>query len=174
MDIALLLIRLAVGGIVAAHGAQKLFGWFRGHGIAGTAGFLESLGFLPGRAFAWLLGGAEVVGGVALAAGFLTPIAAAVVAAVMVAAIAVVHWEKGFFAMDGGYEFPLALGVGAVAMAFSGAGRWSLDHAFDWALGGEAWGVAAALAAALASAAVVSSRGIRVHRRSRSRPAATA
>lgn len=174
MDVALLLIRLAVGGTVAAHGAQKLFGWFHGHGIHGTAGFLESLGFRPGRTYAWLLGGAELVGGVALAAGFLTPMAAAVVAGVMLAAIAVVHWDKGFFNMDGGYEFPLTLGVGAVAMAFSGAGRWSVDHAFDWALGDEWWGIAAAVVAALAATAVVSSRGIRVHRRTRGRRPATA
>lgn len=174
MDVALLIIRLAVGGIVAVHGAQKLFGWFSGHGIAGTAGFLESLGFRPGRSYAWLLGAAELVGGAALAAGFLTPMAAAVVGGVMLAAIAVVHWEKGFFNMDGGYEFPLALGVAAVAMAFSGAGRWSLDHALDWALGDESWGIAAVVAAALASAVVVSSRGIRVHRRSRGRRPAAA
>jgi putative oxidoreductase len=174
MDVALLLIRLAVGGTVAAHGAQKVFGWFNGHGIAGTGGFLESLGFRPGRMYAWLLGGAELAGGLALAAGLLTPIAAAVVAGVMLAAIAVVHWQKGFFNMDGGFEFPLALGVGAVAMAFSGAGRWSLDHAFDWALGDDAWGIAAAVVATLACAAVVSSRGIRVHRRSRTRRTATA
>lgn len=171
MDIALLLIRLAAGGILAAHGAQKLFGWFGGHGLRGTAGFLESLGFRPGRPYAWLLGGTELAAGLALAAGFLTPLAAAAVAGVMLAAIAVVHWQKGFFNMDGGYEFPLALAVSALAMAFSGGGRWSLDHAFDWTLGGEEWGIAAAVIAALAAGAVVSARGIRVHRSSR-RPAA--
>src|SRR4051794_8666803 len=107
MNIAILLVRIAVGGTVAAHGSQKLFGWFHGHGRAGTGAFLESLGFDPSRAFAWLLGGTELLAGSALAAGFLTPIAAAGVAGVMLAAIAVVHWEKGFFAADGGYEFPL-------------------------------------------------------------------
>ena len=116
-----LLIRLAVGVIVAAHGAQKLFGWFAGHGLRGTAGFLESLGFRPGRPYAGLLGGTELAAGLALAAGFLTPLAAAGVAGVMLAAVAVVHWDKGFFNMDGGYEFPLGMAVGAAAMAFSGA-----------------------------------------------------
>lgn len=167
MDIALLLVRLAVGGILAAHGVQKLFGWFGGHGLAGTAGFLESLGFRPGGPYAWLLGGTELAAGLALAAGFLTPLAAAGVAGVMFAAIAVVHWQKGFFNMDGGYEFPLALAVSAIAMGFSGGGRWSLDHAFDWALGGEEWGIAAAVIAALAAGAVVFARGIRVHRTGR-------
>jgi putative oxidoreductase len=164
MDLALLLIRLAVGLTLAAHGAQKRFGWFHGHGMTGTGGFLESLGFQPGRAYAWLLGGTELAGGLALAGGFLTPLAAAGVAGVMLAAIAVVHWDKGFFNMDGGYEFPLVLGVAALAMAFSGAGRWSLDHLFGWTLGSEAWGIAALVLAAVVSTAVVSARGIRVHR----------
>lgn len=172
MDIALLLIRLTVGGTIAAHGAQKLFGWFGGHGVHGTAGFLESLGFRPGRAYAWLLGGTEVLAGLALAAGFVTPLAGAAVAGVMIAAIAVVHWGKGFFAADGGLELPLALAVPAIAMAFSGGGRWSLDHAFDWTLAGEEWGVAAAVIAAIAAAAVLSARGFRVHRTSRRTAAA--
>lgn len=167
MNIALLLIRLVVGVTLAAHGAQKLFGWFRGHGINGTAGFLESLGFHPGRVYAWLLGGTEFAGGLALAAGLVTPLAGAAVAGVMLTAIAVVHWDKGFFVTDGGYEFPLALGVAAVAMGFSGAGRWSLDHALGWTLGSAAWGIAAVVIAFAASAAVTSARGIRVHRRGR-------
>lgn len=168
MDVALLLIRVAVGGIVAAHGAQKLFGWFDDHGLRGTATFLESLGFRPGRLYAWLLGGTELAAGVALTAGFLTPAAAGGVAGVMLAAIAVVHWHKGFFNSDGGFEFPLALGISAIAVAFSGAGRWSADHAAGWMLGSAEWGIAAVAVAALASGVVVSLRGVRVHRRSRS------
>lgn len=170
MDIALLLVRVVVGGILAAHGAQKLFGWFGGHGLAGTAGFLESLGFRPGRAYAWLLGSTELIAGSALAVGFLTPLAAAGVAGVMLAAIAVVHWRKGFFNENGGCEFPLALGAAALAMAFSGGGRWSLDRALDWTLSGGEWGIVAAVLAALAAGAVVSVRGIRVQRAGR-RPA---
>lgn len=170
MDTALLLIRLVVGGIVAAHGAQKLFGWFHGHGLAGTAAFLESLGFRPGRAHAWLLGSAELFGGLALASGFLTPVAAAAVTGTMLAAIVAVHWEKGFFSSDGGYEFPLALGVAGLAMAFSGAGRWSLDRALDWTLGDGAWGIAALAMAAAATVAVLTGRGIRLHRPARTGP----
>ena len=167
LDIALLLVRVVVGLTVAAHGAQKLLGWFGGHGIRGTAGFLESLGFNPGRPYAWLLGGVELVGGLALAAGFVTPMAAAAVAGVMLAAIAVVHWQHGFFAMDGGYEFPLTLAVTARATAFSGGGRWSVDRALDWTFGSERWGIAAAVMAVLCAAVAVSARGIRVHRRGR-------
>ncbi len=173
MDIALLLIRVAVGATVAAHGAQKLFGWFAGHGLAGTAGFLESLGFRPGRPYALLLGGAELVGGLALAVGLLTPLAATVVAAVMVGAIAAVHRDKGFFAQAGGYEYPLALAVTALGTAFAGGGRYGLDHVFGWSLAGEEWGVAAALSALALGTAAVGSRSLRLpHWRRRHQAAA--
>ncbi|HVM01605.1 MAG TPA: DoxX family protein [Acidimicrobiales bacterium] len=164
MDLTLLLIRLAVGGVLAAHGAQKLFGWFGGHGLGGTARFLESLGFRPGRPYAWVLGGAELGGGVLLALGLLTPFAAAAVAGVMLAATVAVHWDKGFFAENGGFEFPLVLGVGAIAVAIAGAGAYSLDGALGWSIGGEAWGVLAAGLAVVASAAVLASRGARLPR----------
>jgi putative oxidoreductase len=158
MDIALLLIRLTVGGTVIAHGAQKLFGFFGGHGLDGTAGVLESLGFRPGRRYAQLLGLAETLGGLLLALGLLTPLAAAAVAGVMIAAVATVHWDKGFFVQAGGFEYPLALAVVAVAVAFAGAGKYSLDHALDWSLGGTEWGIAAAVLALGVSALVVASR----------------
>lgn len=173
MDIALLLIRMAIGLVVAAHGAQKVLGWFAGPGPAGTGKFLESLGFRPGRPYAWLLGRAELVGGSALALGLLTPLAAAAVAGVMVAAIAVVHWSKGLFASNGGYELPLVLAVGSIALAFSGAGWFSLDHVLGWDLGGVEWGLAATALAALASASVIGSRGLRLPQW-RGRPTATA
>lgn len=162
MDIALLLIRVAVGATLAAHGAQKLVGWFGGHGLAGTAGFLESLGFRPGRPYAWLLGAAELVGGLALALGLLTPIAAAVVAAVMVGAIAAVHKDKGFFAQAGGYEYPLVLAVAALATAFAGAGEYSLDHVFGWSLSGEEWGITAVIISLALGVAAVASRSLRL------------
>jgi putative oxidoreductase len=160
MDIALLLIRLTVGGVLAAHGAQKLFGLFGGAGLPGTAGFLESLGFRPGRLHARLLGLAETVGGGLLAAGLLTPLACATVAGVMITAVAAVHWDKGFFAQNGGYEYPLALAVIASALAFAGAGKYSLDAALGWTLGGAKWGIAATALAVVASAAVIVGRGL--------------
>lgn len=172
MDTALLLIRLAVGATLAAHGTQKLFGWFQGHGITGTAGFLESLGFRPGNAYAWLLGGAELVGGLALAIGMLTPLAATVVSAVMVGAIVAVHRDKGFFSQAGGYEYPLALAVAAVATAFAGAGRYSLDHVLGWSLAGAAWGIGAIVGALALGMGAVASRTLRLGQWRGRRPAA--
>src|SRR6266540_6067060 len=98
MNIGLLVLRLVVGLTLAAHGAQKLFGWFGGYGIAGTGQFLEQLGFRPGRLHAAQAGIVEVVGGLFLAAGLLTPAAAAAVVAVMLVAAVSVHVKNGFFA----------------------------------------------------------------------------
>jgi putative oxidoreductase len=172
MDIALLIIRLAIGGTVAAHGAQKLFGWFDGPGLAGTARFLESLGFRPGWLHARLLGPAETVGGLLLAVGLLTPLAAAAVASVMITAVATVHWKNGFFGQDGGYEYPMGLALAAVAVAFAGAGKYSVDAALGWSLGGTEWGIAAAVVAVVASAAITASRRVWLQRH-RGRRAAT-
>ena len=158
MDIGLLLIRLAAGLTIAAHGAQKLWGTFGGPGLKGTAGFVESLGFKPGRPYAWALGVAEAASGLALAAGFLTPFGAMAMIAVMVVAILAVHAEKGFFAADGGYELPLLIAVAAAGVAFTGPGAYSLDAALDWSLGGTAWGWAALVVGSLASAAVLVAR----------------
>ena len=135
MDIALLLIRVTVGGILAAHGAEKLVGAFGGPGISGAADFLESVGFRPGRRYVWLLGLTEITSGLVLALGLLTPLAASAVAGVMIAAIATVHRTNGFFVLDGGVEYPLVLGVVAVAVAFAGAGEHSLDHLIGWSSG---------------------------------------
>jgi putative oxidoreductase len=128
VDIGLLLLRLLIGGLLAAHGAQKLFGWFSGHGIQGTADFLESLGWRPGRTFAILLGGAELAGGLALAFGAGTPVAAGVGIAVLANAAWVVHRPNGLWNTAGGYEYPLVLGGTALALALTGPGRFSLDH----------------------------------------------
>jgi putative oxidoreductase len=134
--IGMLLLRVVVGLTVAAHGAQKLFGLFHGHGIAGTTGFVESLGFRPARAHAYLLGGAETVGGCLLALGLFTPAAAAVIIGVMTAATIVVHRPNGFFATDGGYEFPLLIAVVAITVALVGPGRYALDSALGIRLDG--------------------------------------
>ena len=146
MELGPLLIRLAVGGTVAAHGLQKVLDPRRGgHGIDATAGFLDRLGFRPARAHAWLLAVAELAGGLGLAVGLLTAVAAAAVIGVMVAAIAAVHLDHGFFTQDGGIEFPMVLGVGAAAVAIIGPGDWSLDHALGVALTGDGWAAAAVL-----------------------------
>jgi putative oxidoreductase len=123
----LLVVRLILGLGMAAHGAQKLFKWFGGHGIAGTGAFLEGLGFRPGAFFATLSGLGELAGGLLVALGLLGPVGPAIIAAVMVVAIATAHWKNGFFATAGGYETALLYVVGASAIAFAGPGGYSLD-----------------------------------------------
>jgi putative oxidoreductase len=127
MDIGLLVLRLAIGLTMAAHGSQKLFGWFGGHGLTGTGGYLESLGFRPGRVQAALAGIAEFVGGLLIALGLLTPLGSAMVIAVMVVAIGTVHLPKGFFVSDGGFEYNLMIAASSAALAFTGPGGYSLD-----------------------------------------------
>jgi putative oxidoreductase len=145
MDEGLLLLRVLVGLIVAAHGSQKLFGWFGGGGIRGTAAFFGSLGYRAPAVFALLAGLAELGGGLALAAGLLTPLAAAGVVVVMLNAIESVKFRNGFWAGSGGYELELLLLGTAVALAATGPGRYSLDRALglDDDLSGYGWGGAA-------------------------------
>ena len=123
----LLVGRLVLGLLMAAHGTQKLFGWFGGHGLAGTGGFFESLGFRPGRAFALAAGLAEVGGGLLLALGLLGPVGPTLVVSVMVVAALRVHWSGGLFAMTNGVELPLLYTAGAIALALTGPGAYSLD-----------------------------------------------
>jgi putative oxidoreductase len=123
----LLLARLVLGVLIAAHGSQKLFGWFGGYGIAGTAGFFEQLGFRPGRLFAVTASLTEVVSGVLLALGLFGPVGPALLLAVMIVAAVSVHWRNGVFAAANGIEVPLLYAAGAVALAFTGYGPFSLD-----------------------------------------------
>ena len=127
MDVGLLLARIVLGLLMAAHGSQKLFGWFGGHGLAGTAGFFEKLGFRPGRLFAGAAAGTEVVSGILVAAGLLGPIGPALMLAVMIVAAISVHWAGGLFAMSNGIEMPLLYATGGTALALTGPGRYSLD-----------------------------------------------
>jgi putative oxidoreductase len=153
MDMGLLLLRLVVGVTLAAHGAQKLFGWFGGPGLAGMGQGMEALGFFPGRRHAFLAGLTELGGGLLLAVGFLTPLAAAVVFAVMVVAGATVHGKQGFFLASGGYEYTLVLGLAGLSVAFTGPGALSLDTLLGLHAAGSAWG-AAALAVGVLGAAI--------------------
>lgn len=129
LSIGLLVLRLVVGLAMAAHGAQKLFGWFGGYGIAGTGGFFEGLGFRPGNLFALAAGLAEFGGGMLLALGLLGPIGSALVLSVMIVAAVTVHWKNPFFAATNGVEVPLLYAAAAVGLAFTGPGIYSLDHA---------------------------------------------
>lgn len=126
-DIALLLLRVVVGVVFIAHGAQKLFGAFDGPGIDAVAGSMAGLGMEPGMLFAVLAGVTEFGGGLLLLAGLLTPLAGVAVSGVMVVAIATVTGQNGFIAM-GGYEYNLVLIAAALALAIAGPGRFSLDH----------------------------------------------
>jgi putative oxidoreductase len=123
----LLVARLVLGLLLAGHGAQKLFGWFGGYGLAGTGGFFESLGFRPGRAFAAAASLAEIAGGQLVALGLLGPVGPAVIISVMVVAAISVHWEHGIFATTNGIEVPLLYATGALALALTGYGAYSLD-----------------------------------------------
>jgi putative oxidoreductase len=167
MSIGILMLRLVVGLTLAAHGAQKLFGWFGGYGLTGTGGFLEQLGFVPGRRHALFAGLAETGAGLLLALGLVTPVAAAVALSVMVVAGVSAHAQKGFFAHNGGYEYTLILGIAALSLAFTGPGVLSLDAALGVRDAGAGWGLAA-LAVGLAGA------GLQLARRQRPAPRTTA
>src|ERR671930_190654 len=131
MAYGLLLLRVVAGGTIFAHGAQKLLGWFGGGGGRGTAGFFENIGYRPPVLLAVLAGLGEGAG-LLFAAGFLTPLAALGMTVVMLNAIVVVHWSKGFFNGNGGLEFPLQLATIAIAVTAIGPGRFSLDRAIGW------------------------------------------
>jgi putative oxidoreductase len=122
-----LAVRVPVGIIFVAHGAQKLFGWFGGYGLAGTGQFMESIGLSPGTLMAALAGGAEFFGGLALLLGLLVRPASVVLAFTMLIAIFSAHFSKGLFIANGGYEYALALLAVTVGLVISGAGRVSVD-----------------------------------------------
>jgi putative oxidoreductase len=128
-SLGLLIVRTTLGLLMAAHGSQKLLGWFGGHGLAGTAGFFDSLGFRPGRFFATLASATEVTSGLLLALGFLGPIGPALMISVMIVAAVSMHWKNGVFAANGGIEVPLLYGVVAAGLLLTGPGQYSLDAA---------------------------------------------
>lgn len=132
---AALILRVPVGLILAAHGAQKLFGWFGGNGLAGTAQWMSSIGIEPSLLMALLAGGAEFFGGLALVLGLLTRPAALIAAFTMLVAIFSVHISNGLFAADGGYEYALVLMVALLALAIQGGGDLSMDKALSEKLG---------------------------------------
>jgi putative oxidoreductase len=122
-----LVARAVFGLLMIGHGTQKLFGWFGGYGLTGTGGFMETLGFRPGRFFAAAAGTTEVTGGLLLALGFLGPVGPALLISVMVVAAISAHWKNGVFAQANGIEVPLLYATGALALALTGPGRLSLD-----------------------------------------------
>ncbi|MGW5660966.1 DoxX family protein [Streptomyces sp. NPDC003758] len=164
-DVGLLLLRLGTGAVLAAHGAQKLFGWFGGGGLEGTGQWMESVGYRPGKQNALVSGLVEAGGGTLMALGLATPAAGAAVAGGMAGAAAVLA-PQGFFAQGGGLEYPVSLGLTAASLAVTGPGRLSLDalsgHAFN-----RDWMVPAAFAATAAGTAlVVGARAKRLRQKS--------
>ena len=129
--IASTILRIPVGLILMAHGAQKLFGAFGGYGLEGTGQFMASLGLEPGYLMALLAGSAEFFGGLALVIGLLVRPASIVVAFTMLIAIFTVHISNGLFMSNNGYEYALTLLIVAVSLAFSGAGSFSVDKALS-------------------------------------------
>ena len=143
MKLGLIALRAALGAVFFAHGAQKLFGWFGGHGLEATANAFDSIGLKPGKRSALVAGLSETGAGVLFATGFLTPVASAASIAVQNEAIRTVHWEKGFFVTEGGFEFNLTLIAAAIALADIGPGPVSLDRALGTERSGTLWALAA-------------------------------
>ncbi|MEU9989227.1 DoxX family membrane protein [Streptomyces sp. NPDC048045] len=153
-DSGLLLLRLTFGLLMAAHGAQKLFGVFGGNGLDATGKGFAALGYRPGKLFALICGLSESLGGLGLALGLLTPLAAATLIGVMINAMATVSGAHGLWETSGGVEYSVCITVAALAIAAIGPGRLALDRFFRWGKGG--WGEAAfALGLGGASAALV-------------------
>ncbi|MHA7142882.1 MULTISPECIES: DoxX family protein [unclassified Arthrobacter] len=139
------IFRVALGGVLVAHGSQKLFGWFGGGGIDGTSKGMDAMGFRPAKTSAVLAGLGEAGAGLALAVGLGTPAAGAAAATTMGVA-ASVHTPNGFFATEGGFEYPAVLGLAATSFAIAGAGAVSLDSVTGHVLD-RPWMRATALAA---------------------------
>lgn len=125
-DLGLLALRLLLGGLFIGHGAQKVFGWFGGYGLAGTGAFMESIGLRPGKQMAALAGLSEILGGVLFIVGLFQPLAALMIGGAMLIAIAKVHGKNGLWSQNNGYEYNLVLLVLAVALALIGPGDLSL------------------------------------------------
>jgi putative oxidoreductase len=145
-DIGLLLLRLGIGGVVFAHGAQKVFGLWGGTGIAGFATNLERLGYQQATTLSWLTGVTELIAGAFLVLGLLTPLAAAAVLAIMINAV-LLKLGNGFFVTgpkgSDAIELSLVLGLGAACLVLTGPGRIALDNGRAWHRRPASWGVLA-------------------------------
>jgi putative oxidoreductase len=135
-DLGLLAVRLAAGLMLAGHGAQKLFGWWGGPSFDFVVKGLGQQGYTPARFFAYLLGTSELLGGLLLAVGLLTPLGSAAIIGVTFSAVVNVHWDKGVWTQNGGFELALLYGIAAVTIASTGPGRLSFDRNRPWASGG--------------------------------------
>lgn len=153
-DLGLLIVRLAVGLTFAAHGAQKVIGWWAGPGFAGWTGAMTRMGLRPAPLWAALSAGVELVGGLLFATGSLTPIAAALLVAQSVYIVLRVHRPKGFWNKNGGIEFPLQLLAGSLVIAASGPGAIAIDPAAGLEFG-SSWRAAFVVVAVLGAFATM-------------------
>lgn len=126
MDLALFILRVVIGLLLAGHGAQKLFGWFKGPGMQGFTGWLASMGFRPAHVWAWIAAICEFAGGILFALGLFSPLGSLGIAASMITAIAKVHWPK-IWVTEGGLELPLTNLAVVIAVGVAGPGAISLD-----------------------------------------------
>jgi putative oxidoreductase len=127
LGIGLLIARVIIGLVMAAHGTQKLFGWFGGYGLSATGEFMATIGFTQGRAFAAMASIIEITSGVLVAFGFLGPVGPALMISVMIVAAITVHWKNGLFAAKNGIEIPLLYASAALIFAVTGFGPYSVD-----------------------------------------------
>jgi len=159
MDIGRTALRLVVGPLFVGHGTQKLFGWFGGHGLEGTAGFFEGkLGLKPGKRHATAAGASEAIGGALITVGALTPVAAGLITGTMITAIRKVHAPNGPWSTNGGYEYNAVLIAAVLALTADGPGRPSVDAAAFPRLKGDALALTTFAAAAAASAYLTADR----------------
>ncbi|MDQ7828117.1 MAG: DoxX family protein [Armatimonadota bacterium] len=126
-DLGLVMIRVVIGGLFMGHGLQKLTRWVGGYGLAGTAGYMESLGLRPGRLWALVAGLCETLGGALFALGLLNPVGSVLIGAVMLMAIARAHWGRGPWVANGGWEYALANLTVVTGVALTGPGAYAVD-----------------------------------------------
>ena len=155
MDLTLLVLRHFVGILFVGHGTQKLFGWFGGSGLDGTAETFEKIGLRPGRLHALAAGMAEAGGGALLALGLLVPFAAAALIGTMTAAIVTVHGRNGVWVTEKGFEYNLVLIAAAFALTGAGPGAWSFDHALSLSMSWPGWALGALAVGLLGGLGVV-------------------
>lgn len=129
-DIGLLVLRMATGGLLSGHGSQKIFGWFNGPGLKGTAAWMESMGMQPGTPWATAASASEFGGGMLTTLGFLSPLGPIATMGSMVMATGKVHWGKPVWVTQGGAELPITNMATAIALTLTGPGRFSLDRLF--------------------------------------------
>jgi putative oxidoreductase len=151
------LARVTIGLLFMGHGTQKLFGWFGGGGPEGTGQFFEQVNLRPGKRYALAAGVAEAGGGLLFASGAATPLAAAALSGSMITAIKTVHWEKGVWSSDGGYEYNLVLLLAVLGLTEDGPGDWSVDGVLGKSRWGTGWAFAALATGAAGSAAALAS-----------------